>query len=184
MIFADSVKQWIVAADSISIWMSTAIAEVYMAGKSCHILRPVPIEHEYDPGHLQGRPLRDVLRRVRRRHGQPEPPFPIARDVIEGYFDPRETPAYKRMADLLEDVYKNPPRDEPMGAGFTPHFNLLKFCALAGVHMLYRHGWEPKRVFAFCPPLANFAQRIYGYVDKAYIPPEEFSAWKRGSGHM
>ena len=23
------------------------------------------------------------------------------------------------------------------------------------------------------PPLANFAQRIYGYVDKAYIPPEE-----------
>ena len=49
MIFADSVKQWIVAADSISIWMSTAIAEVYMAGKSCHILRPAPIEHEYDP---------------------------------------------------------------------------------------------------------------------------------------
>ena len=49
VIFADSVKQWIVAADSISIWMSTAIAEVYMAGKSCHILRPVPIEHEYDP---------------------------------------------------------------------------------------------------------------------------------------
>ena len=37
------------AADSISIWMSTAVAEVYMAGKSCHILRPVPIEHEYDP---------------------------------------------------------------------------------------------------------------------------------------
>ena len=27
------VKRWIVAADSISIWMSTAIAEVYMAGK-------------------------------------------------------------------------------------------------------------------------------------------------------
>ena len=39
----------------------------------------------------------------------PEPPFPIAKDVIEGYFDPSDTPAYKRMADLLEDVYKNPP---------------------------------------------------------------------------
>ena len=49
VIFAGSVKEWIMAADSISIWMSTAIAEVYMAGKSCHILRPVPIEHEYDP---------------------------------------------------------------------------------------------------------------------------------------
>ena len=49
VIFADSVKQWITAADNIFIWMSTAIAEVYFAGKSCHILRPVPVEHEYDP---------------------------------------------------------------------------------------------------------------------------------------
>ena len=80
------------------------------------------------------------------------------------------------MADLLEDVYKNPPRDEPMGEGFTPHFNLLKFCALAGVHFLYRRGWEPKKVFAFCPPLANFAQRIYGYVDKAHVTPEQVEA--------
>ena len=38
-----------------------------------------------------------------------------------------------------------------MGEGFTPHFNKVKFCALAGVHFLYRHGWEPKKVFAFCP---------------------------------
>ena len=83
----------------------------------------------------------------------PEPPFPIEKDVIEGYFDPSETPAYKRMADLLEDVYKNPPRDEPMGAGFTPHFNKLKFCALA-----------------------KFAQRIYGYVDKAHVTPEQGAA--------
>ena len=173
MIFADSVKQWIVAADSISIWMSTAVAEVYMAGKSCHILRPVPIEHEYDPVIYKDAHYVTSYPEFAAAMAQPNPPFPIARDVIEGYFAPSLAPAYKRMADLLEEVYKNPPRDEPMGPGFTPHFNLLKFCALAGVHMLYRHKWEPKRVFAFCPPLANFAQRIYGYVDKAYIPPEE-----------
>lgn len=173
VIFADSVKQWIVAADSISIWMSTAVAEVYMAGKSCHILRPLPIEHEYDPVIYKDAHYVTSYPEFAAAMAQPNPPFPIARDVIEGYFDPSLAPAYKRMADLLEEVYKNPPRDEPMGPGFTPHFNLLKFCALAGVHMLYRHKWEPKRVFAFCPPLANFAQRIYGYVDKAYIPPEE-----------
>ena len=80
------------------------------------------------------------------------------------------------MADLLEDGYKNPPRDEPMGAGFTPHFNKLKLCALAGVHFLYKHGWEPKKVFAFCPPLADFAQRIYGYVDKAHVTKEQVAA--------
>ena len=176
VIFADSVKQWIVAADSISIWMSTAIAEVYMAGKSCHILRPVPIEHEYDPVIYKGARYVTTYEEFTAAMAENDPPFPIEREVIEGYFDPSPIPAYRRMADLLEDVYKNPPRDEPMGEGFKPHFNLLKFCALAGVHFLYRRGWEPRRVFGFCPPLANFAQRIYGYVDKAHVTPEQVAA--------
>ena len=147
-----------------------------MAGKSCHILRPVPIEHEYDPVIYKDAHYVTRYDEFAAAMAEPEPPFPIAKDVIEGYFDPSETPAYKRMADLLEDVYKNPPRDEPMGNGFTPHFNKLKFCALAGVHFLYRRGWEPKKLFAFCPPLANFAQRIYGYVDKAHVTPEQVAA--------
>ena len=176
VIFADSVKQWIVAADSISIWMSTAIAEVYMAGKSCLILRPAPIEHEYDPVIYKGARYVTNYEDFCAAMAEQDPPFPIEREVIEGYFDPSPRPAYLRMADLLETVYKEPPRDAPMGEGFTPHFNLLKYCALWGVHFLYRRKWEPRRVFAFCPPLAQFAQRIYGYVDKAYIPPAEIEA--------
>ena len=176
VIFADSVKQWIVAADSISIWMSTSIAEVYMAGKSCHILRPTPIEHEYDPVIYKGARYVTDYDGFVAAMAEENPPFPIAREVIEGYFDPSERPAYLRMADLLEEVYRNPPRDTPMGEGFKPHFNLLKFVALWGVHLLYRHGWEPRKVFAFCPPLANFAQRIYGYVDKAHVTPEQVEA--------
>ena len=176
VIFADSVKQWIVAAGSISIWMSTAIAEVYMAGKSCHILRPVPIEHEYDPVIYKGARYVTSYEEFCTAMAQSDPPFPIRRDVIEGYFDPSPRPAYLRMADLLEQVYREPPRDHPMGEGFTPHFNWLKYFALWGVHFLYRRRWEPRRVFAWCPPLAGFAQRIYGYVDKAHLEPEEIRA--------
>ena len=176
VIFADSVKQWIVAADSISIWMSTAIAEVYMAGKSCHILRPVPIEHEYDPVIYKGARYVTSYEEFCTAMAQSDPPFPIRREVIEGYFDPSPRPAYLRMADLLEQVYCEPPRDHPMGEGFTPHFNWLKYFALWGVHFLYRRRWEPRRVFAWCPPLAGFAQRIYGYVDKAHLEPEEIRA--------
>lgn len=176
VIFADSVKQWIVAADSISIWMSTAIAEVYMAGKSCHILRPVPIEHEYDPVIYKGARYVTSYEEFCTAMAQSDPPFPIRREVIEGYFDPSPRPAYLRMADLLEQVYREPPRDHPMGEGFTPHFNWLKYFALWGVHFLYRRRWEPRRVFAWCPPLAGFAQRIYGYVDKAHLEPEEIRA--------
>ena len=176
VIFSDSVKQWIVAADSISIWMSTAIAEVYMAGKSCHILRPVPIEHEYDPVIYKGARYVTSYEEFCTAMAQSDPPFPIRREVIEGYFDPSPRPAYLRMADLLEQVYREPPRDHPMGEGFTPHFNWLKYFALWGVHFLYRRRWEPRRVFAWCPPLADFAQRIYGYVDKAHLEPEEIRA--------
>ena len=86
VIFADSVKQWIVAADSISIWMSTAIAEVYMAGKSCHILRPVPIEHEYDPVIYKDAHYVTRYDEFAAAMAEPEPPFPIAKDVIEGLF--------------------------------------------------------------------------------------------------
>ena len=173
VIFAGSVKEWIVAADSISIWMSTAIAEVYMAGKSCHILRPVPIEHEYDPVIYAGADYVTNYEQFDRAMAQENPPFPIAKEVIEGYFDPSPRPAYLRMADLLEQVYKEPPRDTPMGEGFTPHFNWLKFFALWGVHILFFFRMEPKKVFFCHKGLADFAQRIYGYVEKAYVPRAE-----------
>ncbi|EJW98260.1 hypothetical protein EVA_13633, partial [gut metagenome] len=117
VIFERSVKDWIVAADSISIWMSTAIAEVYMAGKSCHILRPVPIEHEYDPVIYKNAHCVTNYQEFCESMSDRNPPFPIQKEVIEGYFDPSEQPAYKRMADLLEEVLKNPARDEPMGEG-------------------------------------------------------------------
>ena len=176
VIFAYGVKDWIMAADSISIWMSTAIAEVYMAGKSCHILRPTPIEHEYDPVIYAGANYVTTYDEFVAAMNEKNPPFPIAKEVIEGYFDPSETPAYIRMADLLETVYKEPPRDHPMGPGFTPHFNWLKFFALLGVHILFALRLPPKKVFFFHKGLADFAQRIYGYVEKAYIPKQQIAA--------
>ena len=165
MIFADSVKQWITAADNIFIWMSTAIAEVYFAGKSCHILRPVPVEHEYDPVIYKGAEYCTTYEA-----------FAAAADSPQGYFDKSETPSYIRMADLLEDVYKNPPRQDPFAPPFRPHFNALKFCALVGIHAMYACGLHPERLRRLSPGFAGFAGRIYGYVDKAHISKQEVRA--------
>ena len=175
VIFAKGVKDWICAADSISIWMSTAIAEVYMANKSCHILRPVPIEHEYDPVIYADAKVIDNYEAFAQAMEEPNPPFPIEKEVIEGYFDPSQRPAYLRMADLLEQVHREPPRDLPMGESFTPHFNLLKYLALWGVHFLFALRLEPKKVFFFHKGLADFAQRIYGYVAKAHLTPSQIA---------
>ena len=48
--------------------------------------------------------------------------------------------------------------------------------ALLGVHILFALRLPPKKVFFFCRPLADFAQRIYGYVEKAYISPADVAA--------
>ena len=178
VIFEDSVKQWIVAADEIAIWMSTAIAEVYFAGKTCHILRPSPIPHEFDPVIYKGGRYIESYEQLEAAAQESDGTFPIPPAVIESYFDVDAQPAYKRMADLLEEVYKSPPQDHPFSEGYTPHFNWLKFFALWGVHVLHAIRFDPARLKKIAPGFAAFAGRIYGYVDKAYVPKKQAAAMR------
>lgn len=173
VIFADSVKQWIVAADDIFIWMSTAIAEVYFAHKNCAILRPQPIPHEFDPVIYAGGRYVTDYEGFAAAMDRPEGSFPVDKARIEGYFDNGDRCAYQRMCDLLEQVLENPPRDTPFDAAFTPRFNALKCAALFGVHLLRGLHLKPEKVFFFSKSLGQFAQRIYGYVDKAAISKQQ-----------
>lgn len=178
VIFEDSVKQWITAADCISIWMSTAIAEVYFAGKTCHILRPSPIPHEFDPVIYKDGLYIQSYEQFQAEAGKPASCFPIPPVVIESYFDAGEQPAYIRMADLLEDVLKKPPRDHPFDGDFTPRFNWLKYFALVGVHMMHAIGFNPSRLQKIAPSFSSFAGRIYGYIDKAAVSRKQAEAWR------
>lgn len=179
VIFEGSVQQWITAADEILIWMSTSIAEVYFAGKSCHILRPVPIPHQFDPVIYKNGRYVTTYAQFTQAVETPGGDFPVAPQMIEGYFDKGETPAYLRMADLLEDVYKNPPRDYPFSEGYKPHFNWLKFFALIGVHMMHAVRFNPIKLRKIAPGFANFAGRIYGYISKAYVPKQQVQAMRQ-----
>ena len=176
ILFEHSVKQWIVAADEIFIWMSTAVAEVYFAGKSCRILRPFPIPHEFDPVIYHGGHFVESYEQFVKEPSQKE--FPLDRSVIEGYFDVGEKPAYLRMADLLEQVHQQQPRDLPFSEGYTPHFNWLKYFALWGVHIMDAIHLDPARFAKLCPPFASFAGRIYGYIQKAKVTPAQKARWQ------
>lgn len=178
VLFEDSVKQWIVAADNIFIWMSTAIAEVYAARKSCHILRPSPIPHEFDPVIYKNAHYITSYEDFTAAAKQVKPPFPIQPSIIDSYFDNSELPAYKRMANLLEDVYKNEPRDHPFSEGYVPKFNWLKFFALWGVHIMHAMRLNPQKFSKIAPGFAAFAGRIYGYIDKAYVPKKQKEAMR------
>lgn len=180
VIFDGSVKQWITAADNIFIWMSTAIAEVYFANKSCHILRPVPIEHEYDPViYKNARYITDYTGFEQWANSE-NADFPINGDIIEGYFDHNNEPAYIRMADLLENVYKNSPFTNPFDTqGFIPKFNALKYIALWGVHIFHAFRFNPIKLIKLHKGFAEFASRIYGYVAKAYVSKADVNKMRK-----
>lgn len=44
------------------------------------------------------------------------------------------------------------------------------------MHILFALRLPPKKVFFFHKGLADFAQRIYGYVEKAYVPKADVKA--------
>lgn len=166
VIFSGSVKQWITAADYIAIWMSSAIAEVYFAKKNCHILRPMPIPHNFDPVIYKNAAVIKTCADFKTAMANPSPVFPIERETIESYFTHDETPSYIHMANLLEDVLKNPARSKPFDANSKPHFNWLKAFALWGVHILFALRLNPSR-------FSKFAGRIYGYVQKAHVSKKQ-----------
>ena len=173
VIFADSVKQWIVAADQIFIWMSTAIAEVYFAGKSCRILRPVPIEHEYDPVIYKGADhITDYAAFAAAADAPDSAPFPIAKEVIEGYFDRSDTAfqfaqvlrAHRCAYDVRGEIRPGPPcrgRPRLRRYGFT-HLRLYR----KGAHFQRggaRHGGEDRALCGLMPRRQNGARRPAGW---------------------
>ncbi|XJZ27089.1 surface carbohydrate biosynthesis protein [Bacillota bacterium Lsc_1132] len=102
-----SVKQWIVIADKVFTWISTAIVETILANKSCGILRPVHINDDIETLIYKGANMittyEDFKVDVDNELSKP----PIEREVILKYYDFKENEyAYERMCDLLEKVIK------------------------------------------------------------------------------
>ena len=67
-------------------------------------------------------------------------------------------------------------RQDPFAPPFRPHFNALKFCALVGIHAMYACRFHPEKLRRLSPGFADFAGRIYGYVDKAHISKQDVRA--------
>jgi len=100
-----SVKQWIKCSDKILTWYSTSVAEVFFAGKSCTILRPVAIPYEWDVSiYRNARMISDIshfLQDIEKN----DDTFPLSEALIRDYFQSQDTtPACIRLCDVLERV--------------------------------------------------------------------------------
>ncbi len=173
-----SVKQWVVVSDRVYNWMSTALAEVYFAGKGCGIIRPYPIEAEYDPVIYEQADyitkLDDFLRDVT----STEDIYPFNEEFLKSFYSVTDRAAYLRMTDLLERIHKEEPRGNIFGDGYKPRFNILKFCALIGIHIFYAVKFNPSKL-KFIPGFAEFAGRIYGYIEKGNVSKEQALAMRK-----
>lgn len=174
-----SVKQWVKASDTVLTWMSTSIAEIYFAGKSCLVLRPEPLFDDYDPVTYEGVDAIDNYERLEAELQKNEFPFPIDEGQMRDHYDvDPDYPAYMRIADLLEQTLKEEPRDYPFSEGYKPHFNLLKFVVLIGLHIMRALHINPHWFDFLGKGFTDQTERLIGYYTKAYVSPAQIAAKK------
>lgn len=167
-----SVKQWITAADTIFSWMSTSIAEIYFAKKSCFVLRPYPIEWEYDPVIYKDCDHIDNYDDFVKCFGIENPKFPIDEQLMLSHYDFTDTPSYIRMADVLEKVLLEDEGERKPFDHFKPSFSWLKFFSLIGLHMMYAIRLDPGKL-KMSGPLSTWAGRIYGHIKNTRVSKEK-----------
>ncbi len=172
-----SVKQWVKACDVILTWMSTSIAEIYFAHKSCLVLRPEPLYDDYDPVTYAGVDAIDSYERLAEALTHDEFPFPIEESQMRDHYDvDPDYPAYMRVADLLEQTLREPPRDHPFSEGYKPHFNLLKFVVLIGLHLMNGLHINPHWFDFLGRGFTDQTERLIGYYKKAYLSKKTIRA--------
>ncbi len=171
-----SVKRWIKASDVIFSWISTSIAEIYFAKKSCFVIRPYPVEWEYDPVVYKDCDHIDNYEDFANSFFAESPKFPIDEQLMHDHYDFTDVPSYIRMADALEKVLVEEEGDRRPFDHFKPKFSWLKYFALVGVHCLYALKLDPGKL-KMDNPVINLATRIYGHVNKAHVSKEEQQAY-------
>jgi len=165
-----SVKQWVKECDILLTWMSTSIAEIYFAGKSCIVVRPEPLHDDYDPVNYEGVDAVDSYAELARRIRRREHPFPIDGALMKSHYDvDPDKPAYVRVCDLLETVWLNEPRDFPFSEGYKPRFNLLKFIVLIGLHIMIGLKINPHWFDFIGKKITDQTERLMDYYRKAYV---------------
>lgn len=103
-----SLPQWIFVSDTIDVWYSTAIAEIYFCGKICNILRPYEVPDKYEIDLYKGGKFITTKNDYIYSHkSNATKIFPIDVHRIKELYNQTNIPSYIRTADFLESVLNN-----------------------------------------------------------------------------
>ena len=119
-----SVKQWILICDNIYSWISTAIAEVYAAGKGCAILRPVEVPYNYDIKMYHFAKQINTYEEFKQEFHKQKQELAIDKNVLNEYYKIREDRySYELVCDAIEKCMNDehyeivPPLKNPLLGG-------------------------------------------------------------------
>ena len=169
-----TVKQWIKVSDLLGTWLSTSIAEIYYAGKNCVVIRPERLYDDYDPVTYEGCNAADSYEKLNEYVTNPTMEFPIDVPLLKSHYDVIDGyPSYMRICDLLEEVYKDPPRDHPFSEGYKPHFNFIKFIALWVFSVMRFLHINPHWFDFLGKKLTDTTERMINYHAKAHVDPDD-----------
>lgn len=102
-----SIKQWILAADDIYTWYSTSVAEVYAAGKSCHVLRPIDMPRESDIRIYENCISIKTQEKFLEALNDTDMQFPFDLKMLNYYYKLDDEYAYEIICDKLETMLKS-----------------------------------------------------------------------------
>lgn len=102
-----SIKQWIKVCDIVDMWQSTSVSEVWAMKKSCRVIRPVELNSITDNYFFQNARSINTQDLYIETAKIPPKEFPIDESVFRDVYDINTQPAYKRIADQLEEIYKS-----------------------------------------------------------------------------
>ena len=106
-----SVKQWAKVSDRVNLWISTSNAEIVSLGIDYSIVRPLPVDEDREVESMRDEvfvtDMEEFIRLNTENLSNSEKNARIKLDKLSHFYDYDESkPAYVRMADYLEEVYK------------------------------------------------------------------------------
>ena len=122
-----AIQEWIRPCDYLNTCLSTSIIDVYLLKKQCNILRPVPLNPEFDNPLLLNADCIDSYEEFEKFNtSKSDKPFPISDQDVNKYYYFGDKLVYENICDYAEKMIN----DDSFKSDFyptNPTFSRLKF---------------------------------------------------------
>lgn len=113
IISSEPLQNWILASDTVDLWISTAIVDLWKVKKHCRLLHPVAPPEGFVPVTMDCSAAIHTYEGFKQAHrenpdGKGEP-FPGKKEELERYYLADSVPSYQKICDRVEELLRKAP---------------------------------------------------------------------------